>query len=261
MNQIKRLLFLLFCVLSPGIFAQDTIRITNGEWEPFLSEFAPHYGINSHIISEAFSLEGIKVEWGFFPWKRSYQLAKQGKQWDASATWWPAEETKEAFLIGEAVSQTSFVFFHMKGVDFDWTNFDDLKHLKIGGTLEYDYGQEFTAFLNRYNKNLDWGISDEQGFKKLLRGRFDIFPNDPIVGYHQINNTFSKDDAARFTHHPKEFEQSTLHLIISKKSPHAQFFLERFNSGYNKLKASGKLNQMLSDYKKGKYDKQLRSNR
>ena len=254
----KYLLSILILLCLPyKLAAQEAIRITNGEWEPYMSEYTLHYGVNSHIVAEAFKLEGIKVEWGFFPWKRAYQLAKKGVEWDASATWWPAKETKEAFLIGDAVSQTSFVFFHLKDKKLDWNRFDDLKNLRIGGTLEYDYGEAFTGFLRKYNKELDWAASDEQGYKKLLLDRIDVLPNDRIVGLQQIRNTFSIEDAERFTFHPKEFEHSTLHLIISKNSPHAEFFLERFNAGFKKLRENGKLREILDDFKQGKYVKKV----
>ncbi len=80
-------------LFSTALYAETTIRITNGEWEPYLSEHCYKYGLASHIVSEAFRLEGINVEWGFFPWKRSYEWAKDGS-WDASAVWWPTKEAK-----------------------------------------------------------------------------------------------------------------------------------------------------------------------
>lgn len=67
-------------ILTATSHAQETIRITNGEWEPFLSQHSPHYGINSHIVSEAFRLEGIQVKWGFFPWKRAFIEARDNSQ-------------------------------------------------------------------------------------------------------------------------------------------------------------------------------------
>ena len=33
-----------------------TIRLTNGEWQPYLSKDVPHYGFASHIVTEAFAL-------------------------------------------------------------------------------------------------------------------------------------------------------------------------------------------------------------
>jgi polar amino acid transport system substrate-binding protein len=243
-------------MLSKTSYPQNTIRITNGEWEPFMSEYSPHYGINSHIVSEAFLLEGITVEWGFFPWISSYRIAKKGREWDASATRWPAPETKKEFLLSEAVSNTSFIFFHLKSYDFEWDSFDDLQNKILGGTFEYDYGREFMAAIEDHIFEIERVVTDEQNFKKLLAGRIDIFPQDPIVGYAQIRNTFSPKQAKLFTHHPKEFENSTLHLIISKNSPNAEFFLDKFNTGFRKLKKSGRLAEMLDDLNAGKYDKQ-----
>jgi len=89
---------------SAVLFAETTIRITNGEWEPFMSQYSFHYGINSHIVSESFKLDGINVVWGFYPWKRAYELAKMGT-WDASATWWPSDKTRRSFLISNPVSK------------------------------------------------------------------------------------------------------------------------------------------------------------
>lgn len=93
----------------------------------------------------------------------------------------------------------------------------------------------------------------------MLLRRIDVFPNDPLVGYAQIRNTFSPEDASRFTHHPKVFEQRTLNLIISRKSKNGLFFLEKFNAGLKKLKESGAVDQMYKDLDAGKYDKQKKN--
>jgi polar amino acid transport system substrate-binding protein len=237
--------------------SETTIRITNGEWEPYLSESSYQYGLASHIITEAFQLEGISIAWGFFPWKRSYELARMG-HWDASAVWWPTEDAKRDFWISDPVVGTSFVYFYLKEKPFDWDSIDDLKGLKIGITLGYDYGEAFMSAMQRGQIQVDAHSQDELNYKKLLLGRIDVFPNDPLVGYAQIKNNFSPEEAERFTHHPKEFEQSTLSLIISRNTDKGKYFLEKFNAGLAKLKESGRLAQMLSEKETGKYDKQPR---
>ena len=65
-------------LVSGVIFCQSKIRITNGEWEPFLSENSSEYGFGSHIVTEAFKLEGIEIEYGFFPWTHGFETAKSG---------------------------------------------------------------------------------------------------------------------------------------------------------------------------------------
>ncbi len=61
-----------FLILGCGVAAAQTsktIRLTNG-WQPYLSKDVPHHGFASHIVTEAFALVGVEVEYGFFPWKR-----------------------------------------------------------------------------------------------------------------------------------------------------------------------------------------------
>ncbi|QDG75079.1 ABC transporter substrate-binding protein [Labrenzia sp. PHM005] len=236
--------------------AADTIRITNGEWQPFMSEYSFQYGANSHVISEAFKAEGITVEWGFFPWKRAFESTKSCNDWHASATWWPTEETKESFHLGDAISETSFVLFYQKGKQFDWADFNDLAGLKVGVTLGYDYGADLTALLDDKRVKADSAAEDETSYKKLAAGRIDVFPNDPTVGYAQIRAALDPADAAKITHHPKEFEASTLHLIVSKKCENADHFVDKFNSGLAKLKESGRFDQIMKDLANGKYDRQ-----
>ncbi len=255
---IKRIFFTLIIsfFLLPVLWAQSTIHITNGEWEPFLSEYSYQYGVNSHIIFEAFRLEGINVKWGFFPWVRAYWLAKHGEKWDASATWWSTRETEESFFVSEPVSHTSFVFFHLRSYKFDWESIDDLKGIEIGITLGYDYGKDFMTAIKGKRLLIQSVPTDEMNYRKLLKGRIHVFPNDPFVGYFQIRNSISPDKVKLFTHHPKKFEKSTLHLIISKKCANGMFFLRKFNSGLKRLKESGKYDQMFRDLNTGKYDKQ-----
>ena len=240
---------------SITLLSETTIRITNGEWEPFLSEYSYQYGFDSHVVTEAFKLEGIKVKWEFFPWKRAYKIARDWEEWDATCCWWPTQEAKHSFLLSDVISKTSFVFFHLKSYKFDWKSIDDLKGISIGGTLGYDYGKVFMNAMATKKIEVQNVPNDEQNYRKLLFNRIHIFPNDPIVGYSQIRNNFSPSDVKLFTHHPKVFELSTLHLIISKKSKNGKFFLNKLNSGLKKLKESGRYDQMLKDLETGKYDK------
>ncbi len=67
------LVALLALLISVAHARAETLRITNGEWPPFTSQHLPHGGPLSRTVAEAFKQAGIKVEYGFFPWKRSYE--------------------------------------------------------------------------------------------------------------------------------------------------------------------------------------------
>jgi polar amino acid transport system substrate-binding protein len=248
---------LVIVILSKDLFA-ETIRITNGEWEPFLSNYSYQYGLDSHIVTEAFKLEGVTVEWGFFPWKRAYQNAIDGKKWDASCCWWPDDETAGKFLMSDAISNTSFVFFHLKSYNFHWDSLQDLQGLKIGGTSQYFYGKEFMDAVTAQKLDVEITSKDQFNYKKLLAGKIDIFPNEPSVGKAQIKNSLSLDEAKLLTHNPKKFGINTLHLIISKDNERNKYFLDKLNAGLKKLKESGRYQQMLNDLHAGKYDKKTK---
>lgn len=85
-----------FLTLFPGnSYAEDTIRIASGEWPPFYSENLEYYGLDSRIVTESFALEGIRVIYRFFPWKRSYEYSKAG-EWDGTIGW-PHSKEREKF--------------------------------------------------------------------------------------------------------------------------------------------------------------------
>ncbi len=108
-------IWLIFVALSiPTIsFAEETIRLTNGDWAPYMSKNLKHYGITSHIVTEAYKLEGIKVKYGFFPWARGKLLAQDGK-WDGATGWSYSDERAKHFLYSDSIMEFKVVFFHLK---------------------------------------------------------------------------------------------------------------------------------------------------
>ena len=82
----------------------------------------------------------------------------------------------------------------------------------------------------------------------------DVFPGDVMVTYEQIRKTFSDEEAAHFTHHPKPIAERPVYLILSKKIPGNEQMRDLFNEGLNMLKDSGKWEQIIADGLAGKYD-------
>lgn len=232
--------------------AEEIIRLTTGKWQPFTSKSVPHYGVASHIVTEAFALVGVEVEYGFFPWKRAMKLARDGK-WGGSIIWYDTEERRADFLYSDPIVPATQAFFHLKSYQFDWDGFESLADLRVGGTSEYSYGAEFDAAEQAGVFLTYRAISDEVGLTNLLKGRIDVFPGELLVTYEQIRDTFSKEDATLFTHHPKHISKAPLHLLLSKKAPESDEMHDRFNEGLKRLKESGKYDEIIADGIGGKY--------
>ena len=78
MNKLLSILIFLVLFSVSSLFAKETIRLTNGEWLPYMSANLKYNGVASRIVTEAFALEGIEVVYSFFPWKRAYALVSNG---------------------------------------------------------------------------------------------------------------------------------------------------------------------------------------
>jgi len=243
----------LSCSLGALAQTQDTIRLTNGEWQPLMSKNGPHHGIASHIVTEAFAFVGVEVEYGFFPWNRSMKLAREG-MWDGAAVWWDRKERHQYFFHTDPVVPSTTVFFHLKSTKFDWNEFENLKDVRVTATLGYDYGKEFNQAEATGTMNVERAPNDETNLKKLLKGRSDVFPGELMVTYAQIRDTFTEEEAALFTHHPKPIFGEPMYLLLSKKVPGNEQMRYRFNEGLRLLKESGRWDQMIADGLAGKYD-------
>ncbi|EPJ53944.1 MAG: hypothetical protein OFPI_08720 [Osedax symbiont Rs2] len=247
---LKTLPLIFFSLLCLGFnhasYAQQTVRLAVGEWEPYVSKNLPDNGFLARIITEAFALEGVKVELGFFPWARAKALAQQG-EWDGTFPWVYSEKRAQKFLYSEPVIANQGVFFHLKSFDFQWQDYSDLTGLSSGATSGYNYGASFHEAQQNGTLKVQTVPSDELNFKKLLRKRFDIFPSNLHVGYQQIKNNFSPLDAEKFTHHRKVLTHNNLHLIFCKSKVANQQLVQTFNRGLIKLKALGKYDQYLAE--------------
>ena len=137
-----RLLPLLFALLLPLAATADEVRLTNGEWSPYLGQNLPHHGVASRIVEEAFALEGFRVRWEFYPWARALRSAERGNS-DGSAVWLRSPEREQAFYISDPVVESGYYLFHRKDRPFDWQQVADLAPLRLGGAIDYDYGQAF----------------------------------------------------------------------------------------------------------------------
>ncbi len=246
---MKQILFPMVIVLSliiiQNVHAQEKIRITNGEWLPYHSENLPHYGAGSRIVTEAFALEGVDVEWGFFPWKRSYKNVVIG-QWDASIGWIRNPEREKEVLFSDPVYGGDQVFFHLKSNPFDWKTIEDLKGIKIGAMLGYSYGDLFDSAEKNGIIDVERLSKEVMNFKKLITGRIPLFAHAKDSGYETLRKNFKPDEVQQVTHHSHPVQVVNYCLVIAKNEKNKPL-LEKFNRGLKKLKESGEVDKYLKE--------------
>ncbi len=246
---MKRFNFILiWCLLglsSQGV-AEETIRIATGEWRPYISKSLEHYGVSTQIITEAFALEGIKVEIGFFPWIRGERLVQIG-EWDAMATLVSTPEREKVFYLSDVAYSSKRVFFHLKTYSFNWNTMDDLKDINIGATIGYQYGDMFENAEKEGRISVLRVPDNSLNFNLLLNDRINIFPFSLHAGYFLLSEQFSSDDSVKFTHHPKILQQADYHLMFPRGSKRSPRLLKLFNKGLNQLRKSGRYDQLFNE--------------
>nr|WP_269783403.1 transporter substrate-binding domain-containing protein [Marinibactrum halimedae] len=211
--------------------------MANGEWPPYTSEKLTYYGIYSHIVSEAFAMEGIEVKYQFTPWARGYNDVKSGVI-DGSITWAKTPEKETEVIFSDPVFIHQKVIFHLTSLDFNWETIEDLKGLSIGATREYTYGHEFDFATKQKMLHVEFTQTDLQSMKKLLASRIDLFPADINVGYNLLHTHFNRQAISLVTHHNRSIQEVYTHVIFSKKNPERSTRLAiTFNNGLRKLKA------------------------
>jgi polar amino acid transport system substrate-binding protein len=235
-------------------FAEKTIRLATGEWAPFISKDLKHGGVVLQVITEAFALVDVKVEYGFFPWARAKQIAQDGR-WDGTAIWGVSLEREEYFYYSDLVMSSPYVFFHLKSYPFDWDTWEDIAGIPMGGLIATNYGKDFKRLEAAGKMKVEWVPHDLQNFKKLLSGRIKVVPLELDVGYHIINANFTPEEASLFTHHPKPDVNAFYHLLLTKKNKDNIKMLFLFNKGLRQLRASGAYDKYFDDSRKGKYTK------
>jgi polar amino acid transport system substrate-binding protein len=222
------------------------VRLTNGEWSPYLGQQLPYKGVASRIIAEAFALQGIEVDWEFYPWARSMQMAERGQR-DGSAVWMRNSRREANFFISDQVVESTYYLFHRKYYSFDWSQVADLQGRRLAGTRRYDYGEAFQQAEASGQLRVNRVTNDETAFRQLIAGRVDLFPIDKVVGFNMLHLHFSAAEREQLSFHPKPLRSDSLHLLLSRKVPGNAELIVRFNQGLAQLRESGTIAQYLVD--------------
>ena len=235
----------LTCTLAPGLQAEELpsgVRLTNGDWPPYMENTPPHYGVVSHIVTLAFAKHETPVTYGFFPWSRARMLAEKGV-WDGSVAWTCRPEMLKHFHFSDPIVAHNYVLFHRTNMDFDWGNVKDLERYRVGLTQDYNYGEEFEEAVAAGTISADVTTSDRANFRKLAAGRIDLFPMEPAVGMDMLNKLNLSD---KITFHTTPLQSDYLYLILSRRVPESEGYLREFNDGLRELRESGQLNELIS---------------
>ncbi|OEF06102.1 ABC transporter substrate-binding protein [Vibrio genomosp. F10 str. 9ZD137] len=224
-------------MLAFSSFANDSssskiIKISAGDWPPFIGKDLDDFGTLGKKITEVFALEGYSVEFNFYPWTRAYVKAQQG-EFDATAIWMFEESRTEHFDYSDPVGKEEFVFFYNTDASFDWSSLDEIKGKEIGGEIGYSYGEELDSLIESGQVNMSRVKETRQNLLRLKHKRIELYAQERHIGMYKLSLQ-PEDVQASISYHPKPFLTNDSFLLFSKQSPNKQELLEAFNRGLKK---------------------------
>lgn len=215
--------------------------VLTGEWLPYVSETLEGGGAMACIIEKSVEAAGHSVNFSFVPWPRN-QIEVQSGAALASFPWSRTESFEETCHVSDPLGMHRMVFFYLKDKlpGWDYTGFEDLKQLRVGGSRGYAYVEMF----EKAGVRADYAQDAEKSFAKLLSDRVDVVPESEAVGWTILEARHLKDfDRVAVARTP--LFELPLHLMVSKKHPDGSEFLKVFERGLAIIKEDGRYEEIL----------------
>jgi polar amino acid transport system substrate-binding protein len=231
----------------------QTVKITTGEWEPFISEKYEHGGVILHIVKEAFSRKGLDVEFAFLPWGRAVAYVDNGS-WDAMAVTGSRHSVKGvSYLHSDPVYVGRDVLFHRKPGSIQWETFQDLHGLTFGAALSYDYSDEYREALK--NKLISRIVAPNASllFPMLAANRFDVFIMDKRAGLYTYNTQYREKLGDAITYYDKAFSSLDYSVRFLDRGEISQQLLRTFNESLREMRDAGIIHLYYEKFEMGLY--------
>ncbi|MCG8616896.1 MAG: transporter substrate-binding domain-containing protein [Desulfobacterales bacterium] len=243
MRHLNKSLLMFACMWTitfSGTLWAQTITLAVGEWAPYTSKTDESARLAQNLVTKIFAQAGIEVKYVYVPWKRAYNLTKDGK-YDGTFPWYRNDERIKDFRFPkEPLIKEAYVFFHLKNSQFEWDTLDDLKTYKIG-VMSGEFSEKL---LSDHGVRIE-SISDgNANFKKILSNRIEAYTTSKLVGYHAIQNMFPPEKVSMFTNHPKPLKEGEMFIMFSKSVDPG--VIKASDEVLTELKASGKYEEILN---------------
>ena len=255
-------------IIFPNVYAEDRrFTIVGEEFPPF--EYVKNksvVGIDIEIASQIFNKLNISFKIHILPWRRAWVMVKRGSADAVFST--SRKKNRAPFVIypNENMWESFFVFFVKKDkFDPNFVGYQTAidQHLKIGIIRGNSYHPSFwkafpykngaTSFQGELfdsdilNSQLDLGTNVETNIKKLIGGRFDLFPCDKTIGMYSAKLLGVQK---KLTFYNIILFSKGYPMAFAKNSsfPNIQKIADQFETELVTLKKSGKYQEIFDKW-------------
>lgn len=244
---ISFMLTILIVLLSGTLASADEITVVADEWPPYNcrpDSDKPGYGIE--IVKQIFEEAGHTIVYKTQPWSRAIVESRAGRYTAIIGA--TKKETPDFIFPEEEIGISYNSFFVSKKSTWRYNGLGSLRTVKIGVIKNYSYGKKLDRFLKENDQNIQYVYGEDPlllNIKKLLAGRIDVLVEDSNVLLHKALEIGVTD---QIVNAGSAMEPNLVYIAFSPQFPASAQYAALFTKGIRMLKASGKLEKILSAY-------------
>ncbi|MCP4163909.1 MAG: amino acid ABC transporter substrate-binding protein [Deltaproteobacteria bacterium] len=205
-------------------------------------------GLAVEIVKILFNRLNIKVKFFNAPWKRALLMIEKGTSDLIPMLSRNTErEAYMVFTIPVYKEPILFAYSTDKFKAFEWKRWADLKHLQIGVTRGYSYGN-FDEVIKKHKLRTQTVTTDRQNVFKLLAGRIDITPLH-LTNAVSMFNKIQENDRLKLKFAKKPINENIYYFGISKKSFLA-IRLPEIDKSLQEMQNDGTFKKILGEFYK-----------
>jgi polar amino acid transport system substrate-binding protein len=239
-------------MLSPNNYLKK-ITLATTEWPPYVGKNLPDHGYVYQMVKQALNSKGYDAQIDFMPWEQAKKVGQQTQH-----GFFPAYQNE----LTDAVTACSIPFdggpiglFRRKSSNIRLTvdnpsknqveAFQELAQYKFGVVEGY---VNTSTFDNMNDLQKLPAKSDFENLQQLQEKAVDLVIMDVFVGLYLIEKNPTLFREIEFM--GPALEQKNLYLCVGNPDPNQYpAILADFNAALISMKASGKLDEMMEQYK------------
>ncbi|MCL6415462.1 transporter substrate-binding domain-containing protein [Aestuariirhabdus sp. Z084] len=228
----------------------DTLRLRADAWYPYNGNPDSDYpGYMIELADEILNKAGHQLDYQLMPWSRSLVQARKGSIDCIAGAF---RDDAPDFLYPEVSMGRDDVGFFVMEENRQWrfTSEASLAEIRVAVISGYSYGEQLDGYIrrNRHSPYLQVTTGNdplERNIKLLLAHRVELLIESPNV----LNATLDKMGlAGNLVEVGRMNNPRELYIACSPQSSSAGYFVQLLSKGVQRMRASGRLQQILARY-------------
>lgn len=220
------------------------IRISSGEWAPYVSPELAGGGPMAQLVTEIYNRAGYTPEIDYTSWQVAEERVADGGSFAMFPMVGSAERRRQ-FLLSDPLAEFQYVLFYDRRRDRPQVDSPEaMEALEVGAIAGYDYWQE----LDAASEGMREYDSTQAGFEALAAGDIDVLVEGLLPGRAVLADPGFPHDASAFdyvrSNEPWATSTQALYLMVPRTEAGADV-LDTFNEALRAVRETPMYTDLL----------------